>query len=220
MQKLFNLKMGTISFFLSITIHSILGVSLLTGVTNAAELSNMEVTTTISTTTRSVNVSEPGDGYNLEWMNQVYTNESLYDLPDLPIMTIIGFLPKIYEVYKAINALLNPGAPKQTLEDVMAKITQDFSEVKNQLKGIEKRLTQHEVQMYHNVEKAVLGVINDIKYKSTINIESRAVELYDQLNIFVNGMLGISTVTPDLLETLRSLYDVSMGLNYFPKLRL
>ncbi len=177
------------------------------GIANATDLSNLEITTKIPTT-GGVNVSESaGEGYYLDWMNQVYTdNESEYAVP---IMTIIGFLPKIYDIYKKINSLMNPEAPKQTLEDVMKKITQDFSEVKNQLKAIEKKLSQQEVHVYHNVEKAVIGGINDLQFKSTINIEPRAVELYDQLNIFVNGMLGQSTVIPDLLATLGNVYEVS-----------
>lgn len=201
-----ELKMGSHSEVLSILMHTLVGIILLMGLTDATALSNLDSSVKIPKT-GNTSIPYTNMGEDFDWEKTIHAYESEYALP---IMTVIGFLPKIYEIYKKIDALLNPEAPKQTLEDVVLKVTQEISEVKNQLKAIEKKLTQQEIYVFHNIERVVNGGLNDLKFKSTINLESRAVELFDQLSTFVNGMLGQSTVIPDLLATLKSLNEVSM----------
>lgn len=199
--------MGTYSFLSSLAFNSTLIIILLLGIINATTPSDPEALKETFNTSGHLNESKSHHNQSHHgWEHKVNANESEFVLP---LTTIIGFLPKIYQVYKTIDSLLNPEVPKKTLEDVMARVTQEFSEVKNQLKNIEKKLTQQEVHVYHNVEVAVVAGLNDLKYQSSIDIQSRAVALYDQLNIFLNGMLGHSTVIPDLLATLRDLFGVS-----------
>jgi len=202
--------MGTYSFLSSLADYSVLMIILLLGVINATALSpESGALKESSNTPGNFNDSVSHHDENLQnhhdLKQNITANDSEYVLP---LTTIIGFLPKIYQVYKTIDSLLNPEVPKKTLEDVMSRVTQEFSEVKNQLKNIETKLTQQEVHVYHNVEVAVVAGLNDLKYQSSIDIKSRAVALYDQLNIFLNGMLGHSTVIPDLLATLRQLFGV------------
>lgn len=190
--------MGTNFFLSSLAFNSTLMIILLMGALPNSSGALKES----SGPSGNLSVSRP----HPDWNQTINTNETEYVLP---LTTIIGFLPKIYQVYKTIDSLLNPEVPKKTLEDVMTRVTQEFSEVKNQLKNIETKLTQQEIHVYHNVEVAVVAGLNDLKYQSSIDIKSRAVGLYDQLNIFLNGMLGHSTVIPDLLKTLRELFGVS-----------
>ena len=45
-----------------------------------------------------------------------------------------------------------------------------------------------------------------MKLKSSIEIQSRTVKFHDQLDLF---MLGVANTFPDLMKTVRDLYDVS-----------
>jgi len=51
-----------------------------------------------------------------------------------------------------------------------------------------------------------------MKLKSSNEIQSRTVKLHDQLDLF---MLGVANTFPDLMKTVRDLYDVSYHLKYY-----
>ncbi len=176
--------------------------------------------TTSSDSGSIIKIREPGNlgasnySIRLDWGEIIDATENKYSIT---VGTIVGFLPKIYGIYQTVSSLLYPGAPKKTFEDIIAKVNEEFTEVQKQLNTIEKKLTKKELEVYENVEKAVVAGMNDVQLKSSIGIELRAVTLYDELNILLNGMLGTTTVLPKLLdETLQDLYDVSQRhFNYF-----
>lgn len=180
-------------------------IPLLMGIMNATALPDSGAPNeNLDTSSGNLSISGSNDLGNV-----ISTDESKYVLP---LTTIIGFLPKLYQVYKTIDTLLNPEEPKKTLEDVMNRVTQEFSEVKNQLKVIEKKLIQQEIYVYRDVEAAVVVSLNALKHQSSIDIQSGANTLYNQLNLFLNGMLGHSITNPDLLVTLRELHEVSQNV--------
>ncbi len=136
------------------------------------------------------------------------TKESAYLLGGLD--TIVGFASSMIDIYQFFDSIFNPAiTPKYTVDDVMNKINVQFSEVKKDLTEIKEKLSEQEIYAYREVELAINGAYNDMYLKSSIDIQSRAVKLHDQLDIFMQGMLGIANTFPDLLNTVRDLYDVS-----------
>ncbi len=136
------------------------------------------------------------------------TEESPYFLGQ--IKTIIGFASSIKKVYDYFDSLLNPAiTPKFTVDDVMNKMDAQFTQVKGDLMEIKAKLSGQEISAYREVEMAIDGAYNDMYHKSTVDIPTRAVKLYDQLAAFMKGMLGKTQTLPDLLNTVRDLYDVS-----------
>ncbi len=136
------------------------------------------------------------------------TEESPYFLAELK--TIIGFASSMKGVYEYFNSLFNPAVtPKHTVDDVMKKIDMQFTQVKLDLAEIKEKLSAQEIYAYREVELAINGAFNDMYHKNSIDIQSRAIKLYDQLDVFLKGMLGNTNTLPDLLNTVRDLYDVS-----------
>ena len=136
------------------------------------------------------------------------TDESPYFFGE--VNTIVGFASSMIGIYQFFDTLLNPAiTPKYTVDDVMSKMDVQFTQVKGDLMEIKGKLSAQEIAAYREVEMAINGAYNDMYHKSTVDIPSRAVKLYDQLDVFMKGMLGKTQTIPDLLNTVRDLYDVS-----------
>ncbi len=124
-------------------------------------------------------------------------------------LSVSGFKPDIYEIFNELNYLLGSESNKQMLDEAMDYVTGEFVGVTDNLRDLETKLTEKERNVYHNLQEAVIGGINDVKSRITTEVGYKAVALNNQLNIISDGMLGVSTATPDLLESLNNLYSVS-----------
>jgi len=86
----------------------------------------------------------------------------------------------------------------------------EFTQVKRDLHLIKEMLSKQELYRYGEVEGAVNGFLNDLKHSSPVDISFRAVRLYDQLDAFMNGLLGYTAgLLYDLLVAVRNIYGVS-----------
>lgn len=129
------------------------------------------------------------------------------------INTFIGFASSVIGIYQFFDSVFNPGTPQGTVNDVLNKMDTEFTLVKRDLNVIKDMLNKQELYRYGEVEAAVNSFINDLKHSSPVDIPSRAVRLYDQLDIFMKGLLGETTgLFPDLLVAVRNVYDVSFKL--------
>jgi len=99
--------------------------------------------------------------------------------------------------------------PKYTVGDVMKKLDTQFTQVKGDLTEIIARWSAQEISTYRELEMAINNAFNDIRLGSSIDSQSKAVKLYNQLDAFMQGMLGATKTFPDLLNSVRDFYDVS-----------
>ena len=83
--------------------------------------------------------------------------------------------------------------------------------VKKALSGVYAVMDKHTVQSYVDVEVAINGAMNDMKFNSSVELDIRAVELYDQVEFFLLGMLGKNTIGPDILKAVRGFTKVSLS---------
>ena len=135
------------------------------------------------------------------------------------IKTIIGFASSIKSMYEEFDKLLNPAVtPKYTVDDVMSRINEQFSKVSQDLNEIKTTLNENQMAVYGNVELALNNAFNDMRLTNTIQLKSRAINLFDRLGEFMKGMLGKFNILPDLLKTVSGLYDVSY--QYFMRVDL
>lgn len=99
--------------------------------------------------------------------------------------------------------------PQATIKDVIKKMESEFKDVKGQLTHISTELQNLKIFTYHNVDLAVDLSVSDIIHKTNTDLANRAINLFIQLVTFMKGMLGANTLSPDLMEPIRNLYDVS-----------
>jgi len=126
------------------------------------------------------------------------------------VNTLIGFASSMIGIYQFFDSLFKPETPQRTLTEVINKMDTEFTQVKRDLNVIKELLNKQELYRYGEVEAAVYSFINDLQHSSPVDIPSRAVRLYDQLDIFMKGLLGDTTgLFPDLLVSVLNLYDVS-----------
>ncbi len=88
-----------------------------------------------------------------------------------------------------------------------------FSEVKKDLAEIKAKLSEQEITriLKWKWQLTAWAYTDEMKLKSSNEIQSRTVKLHDQLDLF---MLGVANTFPDLMKTVRDLYDVSYHLKY------
>jgi len=131
---------------------------------------------------------------------------SQYMDPFTIVKAMKGFASSLMSIYGMYKSFMEKPA---TLDDVIKKIESEFKDVKAQLTQIATTLHKLEIYTYRDVDLVVDKSISDVVHKTTTDLGNRAVNLYDQLFTFMRGILGIHTASPDLLDTLRNLYDVS-----------
>ncbi len=103
-------------------------------------------------------------------------------------------------------------APKYTIDDVMDQLNTQFADVKNQLSVIYNKMQKQDIDAYHAVEDAVTAADTDIQFNNTLELNSRALNLYDQLNVFSRGMLGQNSLSGDILQVTSDLLKVILKL--------
>ena len=120
---------------------------------------------------------------------------------------ILGFTSMIFDFASLFGIYLGE-APKYSIDDVMNQLNNQFSDVKNQLSVIYNKMQKQDIDAYHAVENAVTAANTDIQFNNTLELNSRALNLYDQLNVFSRGMLGQNSLSGDILQVTRDLLKV------------
>lgn len=216
--------MATTYSFPYISTHSIRFCLILVLVnTNIVTSSESGVTASITTGTQiaegNFSLSELDKFGHVDgvWGKAIINHEmSQYIDPISVIKGIKGFISTLMWIYNTYKSLTEE--PKATLDDVIKQIDSEFRDVKAQLTKIATTLHKLEIYTYRDVDLVVDKSISDITHKTTTDLSTRAINLYDQLFTFMRGILGIHTTSPDLLDTLRNLHDVSSF--YFIFIRL
>lgn len=129
----------------------------------------------------------------------------------LKIDTFMGFFADLTGIFSFANDQMAT-APKYTVDDVMTKMDSEFAGLSNQMDNIQNQLSKAEYNVYKDVELAVITASNAIKFQSTANLNSNANILYNNLDIFLKGLLGITTIAPDILKAAKDISDVSYFL--------
>ena len=73
-------------------------------------------------------------------------------------------------------------------------------------------MQKQDIDAYHAVEDAVTAANADIQFNNTLELNSRALNLYDQLNVFSIGMLGQNSLSGDILQVTSDLLKVILKL--------
>jgi len=119
-------------------------------------------------------------------LHQYYASEERENA----LLSLVGGLDKILGYASRISFLVNligsfvKEAPKYTIDDVMDQLNTQFADVKNQLSVIYNKMQKQDIDAYHAVEDAVTAADTDIQFNNTLELNSRALNLYDQLNVF------------------------------------
>jgi len=122
--------------------------------------------------------------------------------------TVLGFGSSVLTIVGFFLPFLG-GASKYNIDDVMNKVTTEFSDVKNQLSVVYNKMQKQDIDAYRAVEDAVTAANTDIQLSSTLDLISRGLRLYDQLNVFSKGMLGQNGFSADILQVTSDLLKVS-----------
>lgn len=168
---------------------------------------------------------------NIEWEVALITikpNESLAEgIPYVgglgALNTVIGFVSSVIGIYQFFDSIINPPkAPEKDtkleskVDAVLKTMDAEFSNVKVILDKMDLKMSQMQIQAYISVEKAISIAIEDFKYKvPSDKLGDRPFTLHNDLNTLMKGMLGQGTILPDLLASVRDLYDVIRIVYYF-----
>jgi len=120
---------------------------------------------------------------------------------------IQGFKSMILDFASMFGIYLEQ-APKYSIDDVMNQVNTQFADVKSQLSVIYNKMLKQDIDAYRAVEDAITAANSDIKLNSTLDLTSRGLRLYDQLNIFSRGMLGQNGLSADILQATTDLLKV------------
>lgn len=143
------------------------------------------------------------------WGKLIIGHEINQYMDPITVLKVIkGFASSLVTIYNMGQSMVR--MPQTTLDDVVKKIDTEFKDMKTQLTEIASALQRMEIYTYRDVDLAVDKSISDMAHKTKTDLATRAIGLYDQLFTFLRGILGIHTASPDLLVTLRNLYDVSL----------
>ena len=133
---------------------------------------------------------------------------------------IFTFFRDLFGGGSGASAGLPPPKPsKYTVDQVMETMQNEFYIVKKALSGVYAVMDKHTVQSYVDVEVAINGAMNDMKFNSSVELDIRAVELYDQVEFFLLGMLGKNTIGPDILKAVRGFTKVSRSAKPYLSIR-
>jgi len=124
---------------------------------------------------------------------------------------ILGYASRISFLVNLVGSFVKE-APKYTIDDVMDQLNTQFADVKNQLSVIYNKMQKQDIDAYHAVEDAVTAANTDIQFNNTLELNSRALNLYDQLNVFSRGMLGQNSLSGDILQVTSDLLKVILKL--------
>jgi len=144
----------------------------------------------------------------IEDVTNLETNSSLENSNGdrlLPF-AIVGFLSNAITIFSFFYDLFNQ--PKYTTDDVMSTIDSEFKEIRNQMLKIENQIGRLEIALYKDVELAVAESINDIRFSSSSGLGRRAINLYNKIEYFLNGMLGQNLAGADIFKIVQTMNNV------------
>jgi len=139
------------------------------------------------------------------------------------INNVVGFVSSALGIVDFFRNLFGSGADdpssglpppkpsKYTVDQVMETMQNEFIIVKEALGGVYAVMDMQSVLSYVDVEVAINGAMNDMNFNSSVQLDIRAVELYDQVEFFLLGMLGKNTIGPDILKAVRGFTKVSLS---------
>ncbi len=142
------------------------------------------------------------------------TNQSIAEDSDpyILLFEFAGFVSNLINIYKFIDSVANP-VPKskeeEKLEEIAKTMVTEFSKVKVILDKVDMKLSQLQIQKFIGVEKAVTMALEDLRFKTPSDkLGERPYNLFNELSLFMDGMLGDTRLYPDLLLNIRDVYDV------------
>ncbi len=120
---------------------------------------------------------------------------------------VLGYASRIVFVVNLFRSFLVE-APKYSIDDAMNLLNTQFDNVKNQLSVIYSKMQKKDIDAYHAVEDAVTAANIDIQLNSTLDLIPRGLRLFDQLIIFLKGLLGKNDLSADILQVTTDLLKV------------
>lgn len=126
-----------------------------------------------------------------------------------PIMVVVDLV--LSGIATALDFFLS--FQKQAIQDKIKEIVDylddNFKFVKVELNKVHEMIKLRGREHFSKAENAIACAIDDIAIGNEIDIEVRAVNVYTQILVMLNGLLGTAIVFPDLLEILRLRAKVS-----------
>ena len=175
-----------------------------------APLAAFEVVSSVIGVLDSVCVSAFGMGWSFATAPKATTDDIMTELKDrfgnlnTKIDTQFTILDgKITDLASAISTL------RTDMVSGFNAMDSQFIAVRNELGTMYQRLLKMELEKYSNVEIAVKGALNDIRYNSSLDLIRRATNLCDQLNYYMGGLLGTNGFATDILNLTVSQTEVS-----------
>lgn len=92
-------------------------------------------------------------------------------------------------------------------QEVMNTLNNGFGQIQRQVSPITAKLGDLEMAQYQGVELAISAAFNDIQFNSTANLIPRALNLYNRLVYFLNGMLGQNAAGIDILRNTQEKFE-------------
>jgi len=148
----------------------------------------------------------------LFWLGQSTATAPKYTTDDIMRKLANEFPNLNYKIDSGFADVLN--TLRSQHQEVMSLLNSGFSQIQIQLSQITAKLGDLEMSQYQGVELAISSAFNDIQFNSTSSLVPRALNLYDRLVYFLNGMLGQNAAGVDILKNTQEKFEnVRLYLN-------
>jgi len=105
-----------------------------------------------------------------------------------------------------------PKPSEYPIDFVLETMSLEYEGVIRRLSGVYQEMNKEQVQPYYHVQATVNGALSDMKSNSSVELNVRAMKLYDQVEFFLSGMLRNNTVGVDIVRAVRRFKSVSKFL--------
>ena len=112
---------------------------------------------------------------------------------------VSGLVDKINEIKEDLN--------QASVKTLLDKTEEGFRTVERDLDYINKAITAEKLQKYYQIERNVIGAMNELKH-DTFSSKTLGLELHGDLVFFMEGMLGQNIIAADILAVIATLENV------------